>query len=727
MGFLAPWMLWGVLAAGIPVVLHLFYRSRYRTVPWAAMKFLLTSVEQTSRRLRFQELLLLIARTAVLLFLALALARPSSLTRNGASEGEAVDAVFLMDVSYSMAAKDGPVTRFERAKAAALAVIDHLPPHSTVQIVSSADRASYLGPVAASNLDQARAILQSLELTHLSTDFLPGVAEAEGALAKGHSANKELYLFSDMQRTGWDRQAAPLVEKLKGVREKAAVYLVRCGTREPLNVAVVGIASQSGIPHTGERAGFAVLVRNSGTEPARDLTVSLEVDGNSRERETQSIAVLAPGETQAVTLTGRLDRAGFRVLTAAVAHDELESDNRYPRVLRVRDQARALVVDGSPGDLRPESWGAFYLLHTLRPVPEAAWGAYHIQPRVVTPAEASPALLADVDLCILANAGVQSGSAPGALPADFVERLSGFVREGNGLLVFAGPKTTPDAYNRFLLEEGGLLPARLLALEDAPPASPLRIDAASIEPASYLAGFREEPLNRVGQTNVLHYAALGDLAGDARVELRFANGRPAVAARRVGAGRVVFVATSAEPRWSDWPLRHTFLPFVHVTLSHLLGGESENYNRSAGEPLQWHPTALEGSKVYVVHDPAGRRSRLGVPERVDGRPVVTVGDTPRAGIYRILPDGVDPEKAADPVLFAAAPDVRESENLDALSDRQLDERLGFRVYHLTAGDDASVFAGAERLKREWTLWILAAVLLLVLAEAALAWYCGRGL
>src|SRR5579859_7595414 len=76
MSFLAPYMLGGLLACGIPIALHFFYRSRYRTVPWAAMKFLLASIEQTSRRLRFQELLLLAMRVTVLALLALALARP---------------------------------------------------------------------------------------------------------------------------------------------------------------------------------------------------------------------------------------------------------------------------------------------------------------------------------------------------------------------------------------------------------------------------------------------------------------------------------------------------------------------------------------------------------------------------------------------------------------------------------------------------------------------------
>jgi len=72
------------------------------------------------------------------------------------------------------------------------------------------------------------------------------------------------------------------------------------------------------------------------------------------------------------------------------------------------------------------------------------------------------------------------------------------------------------------------------------------------------------------------------------------------------------------------------------------------------------------------------------------------------------------------------PDVRDTESYEALTDAQIDERLGFKPHHLTAGDDAGIYSGAERMKREWTLWILTAVLLLVLFETGLAWYCGRG-
>src|ERR1700758_1107114 len=100
MPFLGPWFLMallGLAGAAIPVVLHFFFRSRYRTVPWAAMEFLLTSIEQTSRRLKFQELLLLILRCALLLILALALARPVLSLFAAGGGRDAVDAVFVID------------------------------------------------------------------------------------------------------------------------------------------------------------------------------------------------------------------------------------------------------------------------------------------------------------------------------------------------------------------------------------------------------------------------------------------------------------------------------------------------------------------------------------------------------------------------------------------------------------------------------------------------------
>ena len=103
--------------------------------------------------------------------------------------------------------------------------------------------------------------------------------------------------------------------------------------------------------------------------------------------------------------------------------------------------------------------------------------------------------------------------------------------------------------------------------------------------------------------------------------------------------------------------------------------------------------------------------------------MLTATDTVRAGLYRVVPASQEVSDATP--VFAVTSDIRETEDLEMLTPAQIDEQLGFAAFHLTASDDGGVFSGAERLKREWTVWLLAALLLLVLGEMAFAWYCGR--
>src|SRR5262245_29788203 len=165
MQLLAPVMMAGAAAVTIPIALHFFYRARYRRLPWAPMKFLKEAIEQTSRRLKFQELILLLLRCLALLILAAAFMRPGCADSSSAGSGQPIDAVFVIDTSYSMDAKDGDKIRLERAKEAALSVIDTLPDNSTIQIFSCSDRAAFLGPVTPHNRDQAKQLIQTIEVT----------------------------------------------------------------------------------------------------------------------------------------------------------------------------------------------------------------------------------------------------------------------------------------------------------------------------------------------------------------------------------------------------------------------------------------------------------------------------------------------------------------------------------------------------------------------------------
>ncbi|MBN1591477.1 MAG: BatA domain-containing protein, partial [Pirellulales bacterium] len=107
MTFLAPLFLIAAAAGLIPVVLHMIHRQRAKQLPFPTLRFLKISVEKTRRRRRVQDLLLMILRTAVLVLVAVALARPT-IARLGAlwGAGNRSATVVVLDNSASMGTVD---------------------------------------------------------------------------------------------------------------------------------------------------------------------------------------------------------------------------------------------------------------------------------------------------------------------------------------------------------------------------------------------------------------------------------------------------------------------------------------------------------------------------------------------------------------------------------------------------------------------------------------------
>lgn len=748
MSFLAPYMLLGTLAAGIPIALHFFYKSRYRNVPWGAMKFLLAAIEQTSRRLQFQELLLLILRVVLLLLLALALARPASMAGRGA-RGEAVDAVLILDQSLSMGAKagvaplattsepyvtalkefaaaDGSVTCFDRARAAALAIVANLPPHSTVQVIACDTRAHLLGPRTPSQLDQARTLIEELKLSHLATDYLPALREANDLLERGPSPNKELYLIGDMQRTGFEAQSGTLSELVAEMRTKVSLHFVHCATNKLRNVAIVGITPQSTL-RAGERNDFAVLVRNTSQEIVRNLTVSLEADGNATGRDTQALSEIRPGELRAVGLSVVLQKPGKHVLTATVKPDDLDDDNRFDQVIHVSDQIGVLLVDGAPDPRDARRSASYFLQHALDPITP---GETQRLPVTLTTAErAAPRDLEGKELCVLVNARLEPREKEegGALLPEFARAVGTFVQEGKPLVIVAGNRVEAEPYNRVLFDQQALLPYRIAKVENAPAKKNWTLDRTSAEEVPYKRFRDEQGYAGIDRIEVRRALGLDIKSGDddSRVLLRYSNGTPAIVSRkRPGQGEVILFTTSlSDPAWSDWYVAPAFVPFVQVTLAHLLEGQPQALNRVAGESIVWQVPTAETATAFDVMSPGGERERIGFPIAAKGRATLTTPSLTRAGLYRVLPAAQEVNETTP--MFAVVPDVRETEGLECLQSAQIDTRLKVAGLHVKAGDDGAVFSGAERLKREWTPWLLGLLLVLVVGEMLFAWYCGR--
>lgn len=732
MQFLSPWMLAGAAAVSIPIAIHFFYRARYKPLPWAPMKFLKEAIEQTSRRLKFQEWVLLALRCLAILLLALALARPGWDTAVTAGRGEAIDAVFVFDTSFSMAAPDGDKTRLERAKDAALAVLDTLPANSSIQVFGCSDRATHLGPVDRFNIDQARKLVAEIELTSLATDLLPGLTEALAAAKGGTAPAKEIYVFSDLQKRGFDQQPGAIKQKCDEIRELANLVFVRCGStdRRVPNVAVTDLTWKTEIPHTGTSVPFVVTLRNTGSTPVKGVKVKLEIVGKSVKTDEAQVDQIDAGHAHTVTLNGALDEPDL--LEARVRIEDpggLPGDNVLSRTILVRNTIRVLLVDGTPNAEVPTAAGAHFVETALNP---QRLQKHYIEADTVGATQASPLHLENKDLVYLLNAPVRDADPLVGLSPRFLARLNEFVRAGGGLVIGSGDLVKPEVYNK-VLGSGGfqLLPFDLRSVRNTTETSPFFPAAESVDAASFLKDFREGGLaDALQQIAIYRMFDVNEDGPGGRVLVKTADGRPYITSKVVGRGEVVFLAGSLDERWGNFSSNPGafHVPFAMLTLNHLTGRNVYGETAIAGTPLVWKAVPPEVKVCELVQPPrpgekTRPRLRLDVPERPADQPgVVTTTETPRAGIYHIVPFG----KADDSgPMYAVNPDLRESESMAVAADSDVKGWLGFEPTIIPAGADTRAEVTHLRTRSEWTEYVLVVLLLILVAEAAWAWLCGR--
>jgi len=729
MQFLASTMLYGAAAVSIPLALHFFYRARHTPLPWGPMKFLKEAIEQTSRRLKFQEIILLILRCLAIILLALAIARPASESASRSNRGDAVDAVFVIDNSFSMGARVGEKekTRLDHAKESAIAVIATLPANSSVQVYSCSDRAKLVGPTQKLNMDQARHVIGTIQLTSMSSDLYPGLNEALAMAKAGTASAKEIYVFTDMQKEAVQRQEGAVRAKCEEIKAAANLVFIRCGdvSKRLLNVAVEDVTWHTeSIPHTGPGVPFVVTLRNYGSEPVKSVKVSLEIDGKPVESTAREIEIVEADQTAPVTFTGSLEKPGVSVIAVRITEPEgLPGDNVFYKTILVRDKVRVLLVNGTPKPENPTGSGDHFIRTALNP---AKIPNYYIESETVPANEVGPKDLDDKDIVYLLNAPIRDADPIAGMSADFLAALDKFVKNGGGLVIGCGDLVNGDLYDKTLGSTGTkLLPFDLSNTRSATETSPFHPAADTVEEASFLGRFRLSPYAQSLQgVSIFRMFGVTEAGASGRVLVRTTSGLPYITSKVVGAGEVILITGSLDESWGNFSSDPgSFqVPLAIFTVTHLTGRKVAGGSVVAGNPLVYYPPPEAGLAFELVHpDKQLPRTKLTAVE-AGGKRTVTTPETDLAGIYRIVPAGKANESGP---VFTVNPDIRESKSLVVASDDDLAGWLGFRPSIIQAGAGTDSAVTQLRTRSEWTEYALVLLLVLLVAETTWAWVCGR--
>jgi Mg-chelatase subunit ChlD len=239
---------------------------------------------------------------------------------------QATRVAFVFDVSGSMAAHDGPVSRLDRARQRAQSILNGLPRRSRVRLIAAGASARDLGDYAATDRSLARA-LEMLAPT-------AGPADLAGALdlARIADAAAVVHVFSDRSRNDStepsDNSGGPVSWETVG--------------RAADNLAVARVAARR-LPLNPVDGQVLVEVRNYGGQP-RDTEVEIAQDGRVIARE--ALHVVARGKQ---TVAAPATRLGHVISARLLGEDALDADNRRWTVVPPLKRVRVAIVNrGSP-------------------------------------------------------------------------------------------------------------------------------------------------------------------------------------------------------------------------------------------------------------------------------------------------------------------------------------------------------------------------------------------
>jgi hypothetical protein len=714
-----------VVLGAVPIIIHLLNKQRYRVVEWAAVRFLLKSLQKNSRRLQMRDLILLILRTGAVVLAAMAMARPTiapgRLSLLGA--GGPINAVIVLDNSQSMDCLDGAETRFAQAKTRAKAVLEQLPKGSGAALMLMNDRVQAEVPEPSRDLRFVAEAIGKAPLSDGGTDVAAGLSKAWDVLKRASGA-REIYLVTDLQANGWptaDNAGWKALIAEIATHKDVRLYLADVGRGAVDDVSVDRLAPEDEPVTTAGDTTFVVTLRRHGppgVAPAGNLQVELLADdGRGGElRKVASTLVEHLEGTQQVRLRAHLSDPGRHRVMARIGSDRLVADNARFLAVDVVDHLRVLVVDGSP---ERAAGGATFLRSALSPgvmSDEEGILSNLIQTEVVTPDGVGAVSLDAYQAVVLSDVLV----IPGAL----ADALKGYVAAGNGLVIFPGVHAQADSYDAELDDRAHLLPARLSAIpldlaHGGDGGIGLSTSGLTHPIVSFFAARDTQPY--LAQPRFTHAFSLelpsaakdGKDPEERTVVARLADGHPYLVERRCGNGTVLLFAASADRAWSDLPLRPAFLMLARRAVLRAMIARGRRPTLSIHEAIVATMPPKDAGTRLTLRDPRGGTTVVSAVLSPNGREAVAESaETPFAGFYELSHAGTVLRYAAN------APD--DEAVIDALDRDTLRQRCpGIDWQWIDEGDVASQVMRGRVGRELWPL-LLTLVVCCMLAESVLA-------
>jgi Aerotolerance regulator N-terminal/von Willebrand factor type A domain len=641
--FLAPLTLIGLLLVALPVVIHLLARRRARRLDFPSLQFLreTPSFKLSPRRIR--EPLLLALRAAAIILLVLGLARPL-LTRQSQTPGTIH--FILMDASLSMKTHG----RAEAAKEQARAIINRLASGERASVIGFSSEAKVLADASADKTHLLEAI-DEYRPEGGEAVYETGFIEISRELQREPQADTEADIISDFQDAGPGER--------KGIGFKEAVSRIQT---YPVGTEL-------------ERNAFLIdeSVRKSerGVELSATEIVS-EMDGRRAGRHTWTLDATV-GERSGIEwqteengqVTGRLK---------AIEPDDFDADDERFFAFQPPRDARSLLI---------ETDGAAALF--LRAALESASAGdvkFTLDTRKELPNNAVE--LSSYSLIVV--------TLHGSPRENQLNALAEYALSGGTVWILLARDADSESLNAFTGKDENVLPFKSVARMKSGSLSFGTIDTDAPDFRSL-----DESAAKALRAVRIHEGYALDALDSAETLMRWSDGRAACVSEKIGAGRILTLATSIERASSELGASPAF-PALASAILRASVSPAEPLSRRIGEPLRLGSQPDASVKITSME---GRVMETKARE-LFMHPLRFINEP---GIYRL-------EVAGEQAKFVAFNSPAEESERTLSKENELQRRFQVEAKG-SAVNESNRREAAERARSLWRYFLAAAFLLMI--------------
>jgi hypothetical protein len=552
----------------------------------------LKEIQQTKyKKIKLKQLLILLCRILMIIFLVIAFSKPFQhgyLPQSGEKVRSTV--LLILDNSFSMETRSDSGSVFDEAKKKMIETVDLLNEKSVLDGEFYFTTTSKLGiageKILYDNKEELLDSVKSCKISATTNDIDYILYYVNKILSSSSNTFKELFYFTDGQKSTFSNEKTSSVEIINDENTKYNIIL--CGKRAGNNISIDTVNIISKIFQPGKVIKLKCTVNNHNNFDALNNTLTLNIEGDTKARDEKAIDIPANSSVDvefSFVPKGHGFGGGFIELIPSSTSlqvaplgqncDEIISDNKRYFAYKIPEKIKLLAVCRSAQDIDfiKLALSSSEELSQVAPVGKDSTGYGFTSSREKTnyfdvhqagENELLKEMNKDKFDCILI-------SNKGSFNEQEASKLYDYVQNGGGLLIYPGDNSDINNYNSVLFKKfdlsgingsfGNRNGNEKYKFEKVDFEHPVFEGIFKNSDNTQSGFFKESPFIKFG------YNLVGGINSIPLVKLN--NERYFLVEYTSGRGKILFYSVAPGMDYSDFPSKNIFSPITVRSILYL--------------------------------------------------------------------------------------------------------------------------------------------------------------